>query len=99
MKTQRNQRGFSAVELVIVIAVLAIVGLVGYRVISGRSTSTSTTKSAATSENATASVSSAPAIKSTSDLDKAQQTLDQNDPATSNASDSNQLDSSLSGVN
>jgi len=94
MKVRSTQSGFSAFELVIVVAVVAILGLVGYTVYSNRQYDTTTTYQPAKTSTA-GTVPSAPAISSTSDLDKASAVLDQTDIGNSNSSDSSQLDSQL----
>ncbi len=84
MNTNKSQLGFSAVEVAIVLVLLAIVGFAGYTVYNRQN---DTSDSATTSEeSATATdVPSAPDIKTESDLTKAEQTLDQTDPGSSNA--------------
>lgn len=92
MRTRNNQSGFSVVELVIVLAVVVVLGFVGYSVYKSQNNKTDDTTT--TSQSATASdVPSAPTINSTSDLDEAAIMLDQTD--TSSSSDSAQLDSEL----
>lgn len=101
---QLNSRGFSALEGLLVIAVVVILGLVGYNVYNRQhkadDTATTASQPSTTSNggSATASdVASGPSdIKSTSDLDKAAATLDQTDPGGSNNSDSSQLSSQAS---
>lgn len=101
MKISKNQFGFSAVEVVLVLAIVGVLGYVGYFVYSKNNetkndtATTQSTESVNTSSSAT-DVAEAPDIKSTSDLDKAQATLDATDPS-SNA-DSTQLNSQLSGL-
>jgi prepilin-type N-terminal cleavage/methylation domain-containing protein len=96
MHRNTSQRGFSIVETLLVVAVLVALGLVGYKVYN-RQHNDSSSDQAATAQNsgsATASnVASAPAINSTSDLDKASATLDQTNPDSSNSSDAGQLTS------
>jgi prepilin-type N-terminal cleavage/methylation domain-containing protein len=92
MRIRTNQSGFSAIELVIVVGVVAVLGLVGYMVYSrtmGQPT--------VATESATASdVSAAPTISSASDLDTALNVLNQNDPSAANNSDSSQLSTQMS---
>jgi prepilin-type N-terminal cleavage/methylation domain-containing protein len=95
MSLRKQQAGFSIVELVLVIVVVAALGLVGYVVNKNRSTYTAAPASS-TPAAASASVSSAPQVTTTSDLYKASATLYQNDPGTANSSDSSQLDSQTS---
>ena len=100
MRIRTNQSGFSVVELVIILAVVAILGLLGYAVhnrIGTKTASNAGTSQTASSQPATASdVASSPAINSASDLNKAAATLDRTDPSGSNNSDVSQLDSQMS---
>lgn len=92
MSFAKRQSGFSAVELVIVLAVVAVLGLVGYSVNNRlRNKPGSTQNSAAKASD----VSAAPEVKSASDLDKASQVLDQNNPGSTNSSDASKLDGEL----
>ena len=99
MKLRANQAGFSPVELIIVLVVVAALGFVGYSVYNrqqDQSASNSGTSQQAADEPATANdVKSAPTISSTGDLDKANTVLDQTDPGGSNNTDASQLDSEL----
>ncbi len=90
-----NQSGSSAFELIVLLAVLAIVATTGVLVFNRRNSPAATTSATATTKQA--SVSSAPAVNSASDLNKASATLDQNDPGSANSSDSAQLNSQLAG--
>ena len=97
MKSRHSQTGFSIVELLVVVAVLALIGFVGYRVYSalnGNNTTADTTQVANQSSTAN-DVTSAPAVNSTSNLDDAQKALDQTDPGGSNNADAGQLNSEL----
>jgi len=103
MRSLRSEAGFSAFEAILVVLVLAVVAVGGYRVIQGRHTAPGTTSSSltvtpATKASATA-VSTAPAVSNATDLNAAQQTLDQNDPTSANTSDSSALNADLSGLN
>lgn len=96
----RKQSGFSGVELVITILVVAVIAGAGWMVYrnnhpAAKSLNASTNNSANTSATAS-DVSSAPPIQSTSDLDNALKVLNQNDPSTANASDDLQLTSQSS---
>lgn len=98
MKLRKNQSGFSAVELVVVLVVVAAVAFIGYGIYSNHTNKvTNNNTPAYTPLNTSSTVSTAPAVTSASGLDQALQTLNQNDPSTANASDSNQLNSQLSG--
>ncbi len=94
MKLHSSQDGFSVFELVLVVIVLGIIAIAGLRLLNANNNLATTTGSTAASPTQ-----KAPAVKSTSDLDKAQNTLNQNDPTTTNSSDNNQLNSQLSGLN
>ena len=94
MKIRTNQHGFSAVELVIALVIVAVLGFVGYTVYNRQNNKTATTQPTTTTSTAS-NVPSAPIIDSAGDLDKASATLDQVDPASSNSSDSSQLDAQL----
>lgn len=83
----RNQKGFSAVEFLIVAVILGVVGFVGYTVYDRQQNKVATESSQASD------VSDAPVIEDTNDLDAAAVTLDQTD--TSSSSDSAELDSHL----
>jgi prepilin-type N-terminal cleavage/methylation domain-containing protein len=91
-----KQNGFSIVETLIVLLVIAVLGFVGYKVYSRQhDNKATTTASSQPASSATANdVAKAPDIKTTGDLDKAAATLDQTDPAASN-SDSSQLSDSF----
>ena len=92
MRNRTNQAGFSVVELVIVVGVVAVLGLVGYMVYNRTAN-----QPASTTESTTASdVSAVPTISSVGDLDTALNVLNQNDPATANTNDSSQLSTELS---
>lgn len=92
MSFRNRQSGFSAVELVIVVAVVGVLALVGYMVINRQGgnpvANTGNQQPAATDD-----VPAAPEIKSSEDLDKAESTLDGMN--TDSTSDSSQLDSEL----
>lgn len=93
MKSLLNQKGFSAVEGVIILAVVVLLGIGGYLVFNRQDSSKNQTASEQSSE--AKDVPSAPEISSKSDLDEAETALDQADPSASNA-DASQLDSELS---
>lgn len=91
MSLRTNQSGFSVIELAIAIVIVAIIGFAGYSVYHRQHN-----QSAVASQPATASdVPAAPAVSSTSDLDKAAAALDQTDPGGSNNTDAAQLDSQI----
>ena len=101
MKVHNNQSGFSIVELLIVVAVVAVWSFIGYAVYDrqqGKTTNPgSNTTQQTTNQSSTANdVKSAPEINSTDDLDKAEAILDQTNPNGSNNVDANQLNSKTS---
>jgi len=92
----RKQAGFTFIELILVVAALALIGVVGVTAYNShqnatQQASTNTPGPVAT----TANVPAAPQINSTSDLTTAENTLDQSD-VDANTSDSSQLNSQLS---
>lgn len=101
MRIRKQQSGFAVLELVLVIVIIAAIVVAGLWVYnrnkSGNGTETaSTTPTTSTQSPVAHNVSTAPTINSTSDLDKALATLNQNNPATTNSSDQSQLDSQAS---
>lgn len=97
MSLRKLQTGFSAVEFIIIVVVVAALALVGYTVYNRQNNKTATTTDTqlASSETTANDVPSAPAISSNSDLDKASAMLDKVDPGTSHSSDASRLDSQL----
>jgi prepilin-type N-terminal cleavage/methylation domain-containing protein len=101
MKTRSNQSGFSAVELITVVLVIAVLGFVGYSVYNRQhktDTAVTTTSQTPADTGTGSKVGAAPGINSTSDLNKALNTLNQNDPDTANSSDSSQLSAQTNGL-
>ena len=99
MPLSKKPNGFAFIEALVIITVVALIAVVGFKVYENRSTDTSQANASQTSTKTTASqtplstgVSTVPEINSSSDLDKASQTLDQNDPTTANNADTAQLD-------
>ncbi len=93
---QKNQSGFSLLEVLIIIVVLALVGFVGYTVINRSNDKGETTPTSQNSnqQSATADdVAEAPTVTSTNDLSKAESTLDGMD--VDSQSDTAQLDAEL----
>lgn len=98
MGIRTNQSGFSVIELVIVLLVVSIVGVIGYKVYNrsqNKTASSTSAQSAEGSEKATDVASVPTSVKTTSDLAKADKTLDATDPGSSNNSDSSQLDTAM----
>lgn len=97
MNIRKQETGFAVFELTILLVAIAVIAAVGWRVYDSHKTKSSTSAVSSQYQSPKASnVSQAPAISSSTDLDKSQQILDQNDPTTTNSSDSSQLDSQLS---
>jgi prepilin-type N-terminal cleavage/methylation domain-containing protein len=87
-----RQRGFSAVEVVIALLVLAAIGVTGYLAFNRMQNAN---KEPSTSEQtANDDASSAPAIADTDDLDAAAKTLDKTDVDAADT-DATELDSEL----
>lgn len=98
MKLRKNQSGFAIVELGVIVIVVAAIGLLAYYFYNHNHNVYNNDTGLNTSQKTPASnVSSAPAVSSVSDLNSAEQILDQNDPGTANNTDSSQLSSQLNG--
>lgn len=85
----KRSNGFSIVEALIAVAVVVLVGLVGYNLYSMQQ---ARDQSASDQQAVANEVPDAPTITETSDLDEASKTLDQIDPD-ANDNESAQLDS------
>ncbi len=97
METQNNSLGFAATEGVLIVVILAIVGLVGWKVYSTKSsTDEINSNTAAVVQQQGSGAATVPVINNTSDLDKAEQALNQYDSSSKDSSDSSQLDQQLS---
>jgi prepilin-type N-terminal cleavage/methylation domain-containing protein len=100
MRSRGNQAGFSAFEVIVAVLVVAIIAVAGCWVYNRNHTAqpgTTQANSSDVSSPKATDVSPAPQINNTGDLTKAEQVLDQNDPATANSADSNQLNNQLAG--
>lgn len=86
----KKSQGFTLIEILLVIVIVALIGLVGYNLYSLNTRS----QQAATTPEQQADT-TAPAITTTSDLDKAAATLDANDPS-ANATELDQLQNDAS---
>lgn len=97
MKSRLNQKGFASWELLLGVLIIAVIVFAGYHVYKSHTASTvATSNSSHTTTNSGSTsviVPNAPAVSSTSDLDKASAALNQTDPNSSNAPDSSQLSS------
>lgn len=89
---RKNQEGFSGVEWLLVMVIVALIALVGYKVYT-TSNSTNNLNDESASQQI-AQPGSTTSIDSASDLNKAEQELDQVNPD-DNTADSSQLDSQL----
>ncbi|HSX27154.1 MAG TPA: hypothetical protein VLG25_00025 [Patescibacteria group bacterium] len=97
MKYQKNSLGFAAVEGILIAVILAAIGLVGWKVYSTKnSTDEINSNTAAVLQQPASSTADVPSINKTSDLDKAEQALNQYDSTPQDNSDSGQLDQQLS---
>lgn len=85
----KTHSGFSLVEAFIAVAVVVLVGLVGYNLYSMQQARNQTVRD---QQSVAKEVPDAPNISETADLDEATKTLDQIDPET-NDQESAQLDS------
>lgn len=93
-----NHKGFSIVEIVIIVVVVFIIGFAIYGVAKNLNGSTRsiTQSNNSTAESSVATdVPSAPQIKTSEDLTTAEKTLDATDPSSSQDKDLKQLDSTL----
>ena len=82
-----KQSGFSVVEVIIVVAVLALIGFLGWRLMTGQSESTKT------SSNDNTQQTEAPAVKSKDDLKDAEEYLSNKD--IDNTLDTSEIDAAL----
>ena len=94
MKLHNNQSGFSAVEIIIAVVVIALIGFLGYTAYDRFQQNKVDQVSEQDADGS--EVSTAPEIKSTSDLDAAEKVLDESDLNEASSTDAKQLDSELS---
>ncbi len=95
MSIYKNNSGFSVVELTVVVAVVGVLGAVGFTVYD-RQQNKKVDVATQTTQNSQANnddIPSAPIINSTADLAKAEQTLD--DASSEGSKDSAQLDAEI----
>ena len=97
-KSATSSKGFMAVEGILIVVILALIGVIGYKVYSTKNTTdklnTQTASIAGQTPETAVSVPSS--IKSTADLDKADQALSNYGSVAQDNSDEGQLDSQLS---
>jgi prepilin-type N-terminal cleavage/methylation domain-containing protein len=92
---RKTNSGFSAVEILVVLVVVGIVGGLGYVFYNRmQGDTTPATQASTTQPMTTSDVPTAPQITTVSDLDNAQQALDQSN--VSSSSDTSQLDNNTS---
>jgi uncharacterized membrane protein YebE (DUF533 family) len=92
MRSRSSQLGFSAVEIAIVVAVIVIIGFLGYTFYNNY-----LHKQAQVGESSkTSDVDDAPVITTTKDLDKANSTLDDSDLESNSKDDLSEMDKDLS---
>ena len=97
MRQIKNSYGFAVVEAVLIVVILAIVAIAGYKVYTTKqSTDKVNSDTAAVSQQTNPVSATIPAVNKTSDLDRASQALDQYDSSTQDNSDSSLLDQQLS---
>jgi cytoskeletal protein RodZ len=88
-----NQAGFGIIGMIVVIGVVLAITIGAFIVMKRNHNATSTSKETDTS----VTVPVAPKVESTSDLTKAEQTLDDTDVSADASTDSSQIDAQLSG--
>lgn len=93
MSFKKDQTGFAAFEIIIVVAVVGILGFAGYFVYNRKQDKTASNSSQTSQETKASDETSDPLIKSTSDLDKAEKSLDV--PDASSDKDSSRLDAEM----
>jgi len=93
---KKSQKGFAALEVLLVVVAVVIVALIGYRVVSNHNTKASNQASTSVSDQSKVGtdVTTVPEINNKSDLDKAAAALNQSDNSTDDNHDSNTLNSS-----
>lgn len=98
MRTLRNNLGFTAVELVLVLVVVGLIGLVSYKIYNTQKENDRITNSteAVLEQTPTASSSVPATINSASDLEQAEKVLADYDSSSSDDQDLSQLESELS---
>lgn len=87
-KLRTSQKGFSLIEIVLVVAVLAIIGFLGWRMMSAQQGATDTNSSKTDTEE------KAPVVNDDSDLKEAEDFL--NDKDIDNTLNTDEIDAALS---
>lgn len=87
MSFKHNQAGFTPLAFVLILAIAGVIGFAAYQVYSSQQANTppADNNAATQQQSEDDSVPEAPEIKSTEDLDKAEQTLDKINPEDSSA--------------
>ena len=98
MSDSRNKLGFAALELVLVLVIVGLIGLVGYKIYNTQKENDRITNNteAVLEQTPTASSSVPAAINSAGDLEQAEKALAGFDSSSADDEDLNQLDSQLS---
>lgn len=99
MSIRRNRLGFTALELVLALVIVGLIGLVGYKIYNTQKENDKITNNteAVLEQTPTATNTAVPAaINSTSDLEQAEKALADYDSSASDDRDLTQLDSQLS---
>jgi len=91
MNRTTRQSGFHVIELALVLVVMGLIGVVGYKVMHSRSSNNNVA-------NTTQSLPSAPAISQTKDLDTASSTIDELDTSTTNLNELSSLEQELNAL-
>jgi Tfp pilus assembly protein FimT len=98
MGARKNQQGVAALEALLIVVILAIIGLIGFKVMGARHSvdqiSNQTDSSQQTTPQALRPSSDLPSLNTASDLNKAQQSLNAENPD-DNSGDLSQIDSQL----
>lgn len=96
-EAKRNSLGFTVVEAFLIAIVLALIGIIGYKVYSTKiATDEAAYDTTAVSNQTTIpTASNVPVVNSSQDLDEAEKALDQSDSTASDDSDLSQLESQL----
>ncbi|MBI2007937.1 prepilin-type N-terminal cleavage/methylation domain-containing protein, partial [Candidatus Saccharibacteria bacterium] len=94
MSVRQNKLGFTALELILVLVIVGLIGLVGYKIYNTQKENDRVTNNTeAVLEQTPTTSSSVPAINSASDLEKAEKALAGFDSTSADDEDLSQLDS------
>lgn len=92
-----HQKGFSIIEVAVIVVVIGIIGLLGYTFYANSLVDQpiTATASESTQPSTASDVAATPEVNSTADLDTAQSVMDATDLDASNSDDLNQFDSQV----